>query len=203
MVKVFIVDDHPLVIEGIKSLLSDVPDIQIVGAANDSFEALQFLKNNMVDFVFLDINLPDVSGIELCKRITEKFPHINSVALSTSHERSHIARMMQNGAKGYLLKNASKEEIITAIHQVQAGGYSVNVNIPAPPTDQAAKIPFLTRREKEVLKHIAEGMTNPQIADKLFVSPATIKTHRENLLMKFEVTNTAALIHLASQHGLL
>lgn len=202
--RIFIVDDHPMVVEGLKSLLSDYQEVIVIGTAHNAFDAIEFLKNNPVDLAFLDINLPDINGIDLCKKINELFPQVKCLALSTSNERSHISRMMQNGARGYLIKSSSKEELITAIRQVQAGGYYLNVNVNnTAVVDKSIVLPFLTRREKEVLLLIAEGLTNPQIADKLFVSVATIKTHRENLLMKFEVSNTAALIKLAAQNQLI
>jgi DNA-binding NarL/FixJ family response regulator len=203
-VKILIVDDHPLVLEGLKSLLSDSEGISVAGTASNAIDAIAFLKNNEVDIAFLDINLPDISGIELCKKVKEQFPDVKTLALSTFSERAYVSRMIQNGASGYLIKSSSKEEILEAIQQVQAGGYFMNVNFdqnssaPAPKT-----VPFLTRREKEVLLLIAEGLTNPQIADQLFISVTTVNSHRQNLLMKFEVSNTASLIKLAAGLGLI
>jgi len=204
MVKILIVDDHPLVVEGLKSLLADVEEIAVVGTAPNAFDAISFLKNNAVDVAFLDVNLPDINGIDLCKKIKEQFPEVKSLALSTFSERAYVSRMIQNGACGYLIKSSSKEEILDAIRQVQAGGYYMNVNFDQNPTPTNPKsIPFLTRREKEVLNLIAEGLTNPQIADQLFVSVTTVNTHRANLLMKFEVSNTASLIKVAAGLGLV
>ena len=202
MINVFIVDDHPLITEGLQSLLNDCVDICVVGTASNAIDALEALKKQPVDVAFLDINLPEISGVELCKKIRDKLPHIKCVALTTSNERSHVSRMMQNGAMGYLIKSSPKEELVKAIRQVHLGGYYMNVNVQEV-TPKSVQVPFLTRREKEVLGLISEGMTNNEIAEKLFVSPATVKTHRENLLMKFEVANTAALIKLAAQQGLL
>lgn len=202
MINVFIVDDHPLITEGLKSLLNDCEDICVVGTASNAIDALEALKKQPVDVAFLDINLPEISGVELCKKIRDKLPHIKCVALTTSNERSHVSRMMQNGAMGYLIKSSPKEELVKAIRQVHLGGYYMNVNVQEV-TPKSVQVPFLTRREKEVLGLISEGMTNNEIAEKLFVSPATVKTHRENLLMKFEVANTAALIKFAAQQGLL
>jgi DNA-binding NarL/FixJ family response regulator len=202
--KIFIVDDHPLVLEGLKSLLADSEEVTLVGTAMNAFDAIAFLKNHKVDIAFLDINLPDISGIDLCKKIKDEFPDIKCLALSTFTERSYISRMIQNGAMGYLLKSSSKEEIFDAIRQVTAGGYYMNVNLTeTSKTEKEKAIPYLTRREVEVLKLIAEGLTNPQIADKIFVSTLTINSHRKSLLMKFEVNNTASLIKLASDFEML
>ena len=204
MIRILIVDDHPLVIEGVKSLLADQEHIVVVGIATNAFDAIAFLKENPVDIAFLDINLPDVSGIDLCKKIKEEFPEVKSLGLSTFAERSYITRMVQNGAMGYLLKSSSKEEILEAIDQVSKGGYYLNVNITPPSQTEPIKpLPFLTRREKEVLILISDGLTNHQIAEKLFVSVLTVDSHRKNLLMKFEVNNTASLIKLAVQNNLI
>jgi DNA-binding NarL/FixJ family response regulator len=203
-VRILIVDDHPLVLEGLKSLLSESEGISVVGTAANAIDAIAFLKNNEVDIAFLDINLPDISGIELCKKVKDQFPEVKTLALSTFSERAYVSRMIQNGASGYLIKSSSKEEILEAIQQVRGGGYFMNVNFDQATSASAPKtIPFLTRREKEVLILIAEGMTNPQIADKLFISVTTVNSHRQNLLMKFEVSNTASLIKLAAGLGLI
>ncbi|MCE6988271.1 response regulator transcription factor [Dyadobacter sp. CY323] len=203
-VKILIVDDHPMVLEGLKSLLADAEGIEVVGTACNAIDAIAFLKNNPVDIAFLDINLPDISGIDLCKKVKEQFPEVKTLALSTFSERAYVSRMIQNGASGYLIKSSGKEDILEAIQQVQAGGYFMNVNFDqvAAPAAQRA-VPFLTRREKEVLLLIAEGLTNPQIAEQLFVSVTTVNSHRQNLLMKFEVSNTASLIKLAAGLGLI
>ena len=100
---IFIVDDHPLVLEGLKSLLAENQEVTLVGTATNAFDAIVFLKQNVVDIAFLDINLPDISGIELCKKIKEEFPKVKCLALSTFSERSYISRMIQNGAMGYFM----------------------------------------------------------------------------------------------------
>ncbi|MBS1637910.1 MAG: response regulator transcription factor [Bacteroidetes bacterium] len=200
--RIFIVDDHPLVSEGLYNILNREDHIEVIGSAIHAKEALGFLKSQQPDIVFLDINLPDISGIELCKKIKQEYPNIKCIALSTFSESSYISRMIENGASGYLLKNSSKEEILNAIQQVEQGGLYLNVSMETLSKGQN-KIPFITRREKEVLQCIADGLTNQQIGDKLFVSVTTINTHRKNLLTKFEVNNTAALIKLAIQHQLI
>lgn len=203
-VRILIVDDHPLVLEGLKSLLADVEEVQVVGTATNAIDAIAFLKNNEVDIAFLDINLPDISGIDLCKKVKDQFPEVKTLALSTFNERAYVSRMIQNGASGYLIKSSGKEDILEAIAQVQAGGYFMNVQFDqVTPATAPKTVPFLTRREKEVLVLIAEGLTNPQIAEQLFVSVTTVNSHRQNLLIKFEVSNTASLIKLAAGLGLI
>ncbi len=200
---ILIVDDHPLVIEGVKALLNDHPDIGQVGVAMNAYDAIEYLKQNSVDIAFLDINLPDINGIDLCKKIKVEFPTVKCLALSTFTERSYISRMIQNGAMGYLMKSSTKQEFYDAIKQVTAGGMYMNVNFSELSSAPQKQVPFLTRREKEVLELISEGFTNLQIGDKLFISVLTVDSHRKNLLTKFEVNNTAALIKLASRLDLL
>lgn len=200
---ILIVDDHPLVIEGVKALLTDHPDIGLVGVAMNAYDAIEYLKNNSIDIAFLDINLPDISGIDLCKKIKTEFPSVKCLALSTFTERSYISRMIQNGALGYLMKSSTKQEFYDAIKQVAAGGMYMNVHFSEPSSTPHKPLPFLTRREKEVLELISEGFTNLQIGDKLFISVLTVDSHRKNLLTKFEVNNTAALIKLAAQLNLI
>jgi DNA-binding NarL/FixJ family response regulator len=202
--KILIVDDHLIVIEGLKSLLAGNENVDCVGAVTNAYDAISFLKNNEVDIALLDINLPEISGIDLCKKITDEYKNVKCIALTTFAERSYISRMIQNGAMGYLLKSSSKNELFEAIDHVSKGEYFMNVNLTeTTKTESEKKAPYLTLRETEVLKLIAEGLTNPQIAEKLFVSTLTVNSHRKSLLMKFDVQNTAHLIKLAAQWDLI
>lgn len=203
--RILIVDDHPMVIEGVKSLLATAESIEVKGTVTDAFSAMAFLKANQTDVVLLDINLPDLNGIELCQRLKAEFPALKILAMSTFKERSYITRMIEQGASGYVLKSVSGAELIEAIAQVQAGRLYLSQEVaqvlmagPAP-----KPIPLLTSREKQVLACIAEGLTNNAIADKLFVSPLTVDSHRKNLLAKFGVKNTAALVKVAMENQLL
>ena len=184
MINTFIIDDHPMVLEGIKSLLINDKSIKITGTADNAFSALDFLKrNNKVDVVLLDINLPDINGIELCEKLTKEFPELRILAMSTFKERSYILKMMENGAAGYVLKSVSADELKNAIGQIHDGKIYLPgdlVQLLVEGQRQKNKLPVLTSREKEVLACIAQGLTNPQIADKLFVSPLTVDSHRKN-----------------------
>ena len=201
--KIFIVDDHPMVIEGFKALLKQSTNLIIVGSAENAFQAMDFLKKNEVDIAFLDINLPDISGIDLCKKIKTEFPNIQCLALSTFNDRNYVSKMIENGASSYLLKNSSKEEILQAIDAVSKGNMFFNVDYQKQNTSKYDQKPILTRRELEVLKEIAEGFTNQQIADKLFISITTVSTHRQNLMLKLESSNTALLIKTAVKYELI
>lgn len=202
--KVFIVDDHYMVVEGIRSLLQHEASIEWVGHAMTASSCLAFLKQNEVDVVLMDINLPDKSGIDLCAEVKKEFPTVFILGLSTFNQQSFIQKMMENGASGYLLKNASQEELMEGIQEVMKGKLYLSLEA-AQSLRQSAEtpVPVLTRREKEILELIAEGMTNNEIAQKLFISVSTVDTHRKNLLAKFEAKNIAALIRVATQTKLI
>lgn len=206
-IRVFIVDDHPMVLAGLHSLLGGLENIEVAGTASNAFDAIPFLKRNKVDVVLLDINLPDISGIDLCKRINKEFPQVKIIGMSTFSERSYISRMIANGAAGYLIKSASAEEIAEAIATVLQDKMYVTVSLEhvMKPLSvlQSDRLPALTKREKEILQLISEGLTNHQIAEKLFISPLTVDSHRKNLLTKLNANNTASLIKIAVQNGLV
>ena len=163
------------------------------------------LKNQQVDIVIADINLPEVSGIELTARIKKEYPTIKVLAMSTFKERSYISQMIKNGASGYLVKSASKDEIEAAIQSASEGRLylSLDINSIDLNPEMAPDVPVVSRREKEVLQLIVDGLTNPQIADKLFISLHTVDSHRKNLLAKFNVNNTASLIRVAIKNNLV
>lgn len=207
MTKIFIIDDHPMVVAGLKSLLGQLEDAEVTGAVSKAMDAIPFLKSNDVDVILLDINLPDISGIDLCKKINEEFPQIKILGISTFNERSYISRMIENGASGYLIKSASKEEIAEAIETVMHGKMYLSVSMEQLlrpiSVETTGNLPALTKREKQILGLIAEGLTNQQIAEELFISPLTVDTHRKNLHTKLNVNNTASLIRLAVENGLV
>lgn len=202
--QLFIVDDHYLVIEGIRSLLQQEDDIEWMGHATNGESCLAFLQNHEPDVILMDISMPGMSGIELCKVVKSKYPGIRILGLSTFNQRSFVEKMIDSGASGYVLKNASKEELMKAIRAAKTFKLYLSFDAVQALKSQSEKdIPVLTRREKEVLELIAEGMTNHEIAEKLFISPTTVDTHRKNLMLKFQAKNVAALINLASKAGLI
>lgn len=193
-----------MVIEGIHAMLQNEPDIEWVGHATNAASCLAFLKRQQPDLILMDIGLPDKNGIDLCKEVLSKYPAIRIIGLSTYNQRSYIEKMMENGALGYLLKNAGKEEILKGIGMaMQHKKYMSHQAALAIRNDDENEIPVLTRREKEVLELIAAGNTNQEIADKLFISYSTVDTHRTNLLLKFKAKNVAVLINFASRYGFL
>ncbi len=204
-IKVLVVDDHPMVLEGIRSMLLQISFVEITGTAPNAYEAIEKIKENSPDIVITDINMPEVSGIELTVKIRKEFPAVRVVAMSTFKERSYISQMIQSGASGYLVKSASREEIEEAILSVFEGKLymSLDINLSAADKVELNAVPVLSSREKEVLQLIADGFTNPQIATKLFISLHTVDSHRKNLLTKFAVNNTASLIKLAAKHNMV
>ncbi|ANH82045.1 DNA-binding response regulator [Niabella ginsenosidivorans] len=207
-ISVAIVDDHPVVVEGLKTLLKNDEGIGGIISCVRGKEIIECLQEQPVDLVLLDIILPDANGIELCKEIKKIAPETIILGLSNQAERSIILQMMQNGASGYLLKNASAAELLRCIAEVQEGktAFSDEVKeIMARPShhDLEAAIPSLTKREKQILKMIANGDTSQQIAATLFLSTLTVETHRRNLLHKLKAKNVAGLIKRATEYRLL
>jgi DNA-binding NarL/FixJ family response regulator len=196
---VFIVDDHYMVIEGIRSLLQSEKAIEWMGYAMNAASCLAYLQQKQPDVLLMDINLPDKSGIELCQEVKEKYPSVFIIGLSTFNQQSFVQKMMDNGASGYVLKNATQAELMEGITTVAAGKTYLSFEAGQSLHQRKKNSIVLTRREMEVLELIAEGMTNNEIAAKLFVGSTTVDTHRKNLLAKFDVKNTAALIKLAVQ----
>jgi len=206
MINVFIIDDHQMILEGIYSLLLGERDVNWMGSARLPDELMTFLKTSQPDVLLLDINLPQKSGLDLCKEVKEKYPTINIIGLSTSDQVSVIRKMKENGASGFLLKDASKQEIIMALREVSKGKEYVSFSVAEAlkkrmPDDQL--LPVLTKREKQILEFISEGLTNHEIAAKLFLNSTTIDSHRKNMLTKFNVKNTAALIKIAMSNHLI
>ena len=201
--KTFIVDDHYMVIEGIRSLLQNEKSIEWMGHAMNASSCLAFLNKQLPDVILMDINLPDISGIDLCKEVKTKYPSVFIIGLSTFNQQSFIQKMMDNGASGYVLKNATQEELTNAIETVMKGKTYLSEEASHTLRKENASNIVLTRREKEVLELIGDGMTNAEIAQKLFISVTTVDTHRKNLLAKFDTKNTAALIKIAVSRGYL
>jgi DNA-binding NarL/FixJ family response regulator len=197
---IIIIDDHPVVQQGFSYMLQDIPDINLIGKFADADSGLEFIAREPVDIVLLDINLPGKNGVDACTEIRRIDPNCKIIAISNINEHSIIQRMLQAGAAGYLLKNASSEEVLDAIQSVVEGGIGLSKSV----QDIMASIisgdlPVVTRREKEILSLLAKGLSSVEIGEKVFISPLTVESHRKNLLQKFKVTNVAALIHKAME----
>lgn len=202
-----IVDDHPIVVEGLKTLLKNEHNLKIVGSFHNGRDLLRYVQTNRVDLILLDVTLPDINGMELCQMIKKVSVNTIILILSNHTERSIIMQTIQNGASGYLLKNSSLEELRNCILESVRGNicYSREVMeiISRPTRNQLRSVPQLTRREKQILSLLAQGKTSLVIANELFLSPLTVDTHRRNLIQKLEVKNVAELITTAHQHKIL
>ena len=203
--QILIVEDHPIVSESLLRIFSDPSFDLYCLAATTGNKGLAFLNGHTADLVILDIHLPDISGVEFCKTAKARFPGIKIVAVTTLAQRHVVEQMLDAGADGFILKTSDTEDIVNGVLQVLKTGQlylgkgvkelikGISVN--------NSDLPMITRRESEILKLIADGLTNQEIAEKLFISPLTVDTHRKNLLLKFNARNTAILIKTAVSQG--
>lgn len=203
VISLIIVEDHPVVAEGLQILFNTSGKYRVDGVAGNGKECLQLLQFFKPDVLLLDINLPDISGIDLCKLILNKHPDQKILALTTYGERVFIQQMLDNGAYGYVLKNASSEEIMEGVNEVSDGNKYLCPEAENLLRKTQENELMITRRENSVLKLLAEGFTNLEIAEKLFISPLTVDSHRKNLIIKLQARNTASLIKIASDKGLV
>lgn len=206
-INIVIVDDHPIVIEGLKIMLSDKPFFHISETFTHGSEVAGYIRTNEVDIVLLDISLPDISGIQLCEEIKKISPTTSVIMFSNRSERSIIMQCIQNGASGYLLKNVSLEELMNCFQGALSGNIvfcneTKNI-ISRPSPQQLNSTPRLTKRETQILQFLAKGKTSHEIADELCLSPLTVDTHRKNLLSKFNAKNSAELVNRAMQQHLI
>ncbi|ULC58807.1 response regulator transcription factor [Flaviramulus sp. BrNp1-15] len=205
-----ITDDHLMVLRGIESMLLDVKEIKVVGTYENGTQTLENIKKDNPDVLLLDINLPDINGIDLCKKVLKILPELKIIALTNFEETVFVKRMITNGASGYLLKNTHKMELIEAFKTVLSGKQYLQKNIQDKILNQAIGkqnssilIPKLTRREKEVLQAISEELTTQEISEKLFISPKTVETHRMNIMSKLGAKNSVGIIKIAIEKQLL
>jgi DNA-binding NarL/FixJ family response regulator len=211
MINILIADDHQLLIDGIKSTLKDIPDFNIVAEAVDGYQVITILETGLkVDVILMDISMPKMDGLDCTKIVSKKFPLSRVLALSQFGEKRFVKQMIKNGAFGYLLKDAGKDELETAIIKVNAGEkyfcerLSVSLGHLALNPEQAATLfPKLTSRELEVLNLICKEYSTQEIAEKLFVSFHTVEGHRANLLTKARAKNTAGLVRWAVENDFL
>ena len=210
-VRILLVDDHQLIIDGLQSLLNDTEGIRVVSNSSNGKSAIELLEVLDVDVILMDIDMPIMNGLDAAKIIKQKHSSIKIIMLSMHSEKAMIKDLIQIGVDGYLLKNSSKEELINAIVKVSAGGqyFSSDVTLSLLIDDSSEirgnslKGVNLTNREIEIIKLIAEGYTNKEIGEKLFISHRTVDSHRTNLMKKLEVNNVAGLISYAIKRGIV
>lgn len=215
MIRVFIVDDHVLIRDGLRTLLTADPLFEVVGEASHGQQLLDQLPAVAADVVLLDLNMPVLDGLATTHRLRAEYPHLRILLLSMMTHEHTISEALAAGAHGYVLKNAAKYEVVAALQSVAAGKRFLCSEIglglldrllvlePSPPRPEAAPGVPLTHREREILHLVASGLTNQQIADQLFTSRRTVESHRQRLLEKTGVKNTPALVKYAVEQGLL
>ena len=208
MHKVAIADDHAMFVDGIESILRDEETIKVVDRCFDGKSVFPMLSKQQIDVLLLDINLPDMSGIEVAKKINTDFPDVKIIAVSMYNEESIVSEMLNNGAQGYILKNTGRAELVQAIETVAVGQtyFSKDVTetimgaLLKKPTHKKTStflIPEISKRELEVLALIVKEYITPEIAEKLFISLKTVESHRSSLVSKLNVRNSAGLVRAA------
>ena len=202
-IKVAIVDDHKMLVEGIVKMMSEYDNIEVVGVAHNAGSCRSSIPFWKPDVLMLDIGLPDISGLDFCKELKIEYPNLKILALTSHNEYAMVKQMLDNGASGYLVKNAESKEVIEGIETVYEGetflSHEVDLLMKKRPTNAV----WLTDRERELLKLVSEGYTNAEIGEKIFLSPETVRGYRKNLLYKLEAKNTAVLVKIALEQKLI
>lgn len=213
-IRILIADDHTVVRSGLRSLFASAPDFSVIGEAVNGEEAVQLASECKPDIVIIDISMPKLSGIEATRIMKKDNPELKVLILTIHESKGYVYQMIRAGANGYVLKNAGKEELFAAVRAVISGepffspGISkliIDEFIERAKSEASQKPPpeLLTKREVEILRYIAEGMTNQEIADKLFLSIRTVNTHRTNIMLKLNIHDTARLVRYAIEHGIV
>jgi DNA-binding NarL/FixJ family response regulator len=210
-ISVFIADDHKIVRVGLRGMLSFQPDITVVGEADNGHDVLEAAGKQVIDVILMDLDMGATSGIDTTRQIKASYPDIKIIGITMHEEQQRIIAMLQAGASGYLLKNTGPEHLVAAIRAVIDGKsyFSPEVSVTLLSVFTQAQRPnnqnlhSLTQRETEVLRMIAQELSNQEIADRLFISVRTVDTHRRNILEKIQAKNTAGMVKYAIQHQLI
>lgn len=214
MYKILIADDHAMFADGIMSILNEESDMKVIGNCLDGPSVLKRIVDTDVDLLLLDINLPEMSGIEVCSKINSNHPNVKVLAISMFNEESYVSEILNNGASGYILKNTGREELLKAIRSVMDGNTYFSEEVTETMMKSLMKnrkssksstslLPKISRREKEVLQLIVQEHTTQEIANQLFISLKTVESHRSNLLAKLNARNTAGLVRIAMENNLI
>lgn len=211
MIQIAIADDHPMIINGIKTLLKNNAAIKIIASANNGVELLEMINTKKPNIVLCDINMPKLSGFEVLEKVLKnENGNTRFIMLSMHDEKPIIEKAFRLGAHGYLLKNSDENEMIDAIQRVAIGKkyfsddvLEITMNIETTVENNFAKKALLSVREIEVVMLIVDGLSNSEIAEKLFISKRTVDAHRNNVLQKLEVKNTAQLVRFAIKSGII
>jgi DNA-binding NarL/FixJ family response regulator len=211
--QIYLVDDHSIFLKGLTLLLNEVPEFKVIGEASDGEDFLNDLQNVQPDVVLMDIRMPGINGIEATRRAIEKYPSLNIIALTMFGEKKYYKLMAEAGAKGFMQKDIRKEELIEAIKGVSEGEYYFTKQVR---TELANSLDYseienvmaklgenLTDRELEVLNYLVKGLSSPEIAELMSISPRTVEGHRSNLISKTGTKNVVELVIFAIRHHLV
>jgi two-component system nitrate/nitrite response regulator NarL len=206
---ILIVDDHPLVADGIRTMLREAEGYSVIGVCRTAQTTIDFLKDFTPQIILLDISLPDMDGLQLCEAIRKTNKESKIIGLTSTNEAGIITGLLQRGGNGYLLKNMEREELMEAMATVSTGKVYLSKAANEKVLEQFHQLgahdatPTLTRREKEILHLLADGLKGPEIAGKLFLSPLTVETHRKNMLKKFNANSLQMLLKVARDYKIL
>lgn len=201
-IKIVLADDHQIVIDGLKLVLSSREDFNVIGEAANGLEVLDFLKNNKADVVVLDINMPEMDGIKCAKKIKATYPEVKVIILTMYAQKSFVEEIVKIGIDGCLLKNNTGKELSDAIARVQSGK-SYYDQIQNFSKEESKQNYTLSDREIEIIRKLGDGMTSSQIANELYISEHTVKTHRKNILKKLDLHSSSELIQYALNNGII
>lgn len=207
MTKIYIADDHQILIDGIVAFFNDLEGFEVIGSANDGLNLLQEIATKTPDIILLDLNMPKLDGIATLKKLRSSYQNIKVIILSNYHQSQLIKETKSLGAHGYVLKNGSKSDLLKAIEAAQNGKYFFPEEKEAPEsqlvfTDEFMKKHHLTKREVEIIKLVCNELSSKEIGEKLFIAELTVTTHRRNILSKLGLKNTPALINFAKENGI-
>ena len=212
-IRVLLVDDHAIVREGVKMILAKEPDFEVVGEAQDGRQALELVERMKPNVVVMDISMPEMGGIEATQQVKERYAGVNVIALTMHEDESYVFKLLRAGAAGYVLKRAAAQDLVQAVRAAAKGEAFLYPSVARKVVEDYLKrveageererYDGLTEREKEILTHIAEGLSNQQIAQKLYISIKTVQTHRAHILEKLGLHDRTELVRYAIRKGLI
>ncbi|MGB0888452.1 MAG: response regulator [Vicingaceae bacterium] len=212
MINIILADDHQLIIDGISNLLENELEINIVATCNNGVEVLEQLPKHKVDLLLLDLDMPEMNGLQCAEEVQQRFSEVKIAILTMHQEKALIQKFIEFGVKGYFLKTIQKDELVHAIKSIAKGGEYFPSDVTkallqkqkiTPNVTQSPLISELTEREIEIIRAVSQGLSNKEIAEKLFISPRTADTHRTNIMRKLDLHNVAEMVRFAFQNKLV
>ena len=212
-IRVLVADDHAIIREGLRVMLGNQPDMEVVGIAANGREAIRLVDEHEPDVVVMDLSMPELNGIEAMQQMLPRHPHLQVVVLSIHGTKPYVSRALKAGARGYLIKETAGLEMVEAVRAVQRGERYLSQRVADLLTEvsvqklealnDASPLEALSWREREILQLVAEGRTSQEIAERLSISPKTVDTYRSRLMHKIGVEDVAGLVKFAIQHGVI